>query len=362
MSRKGENIYKRKDGRYEARYVKERDDNNRIIKYGFVYGKTYREAKIKKQLAIENMNEVRKNEKVLGKKTFSKSILKWLTTKLSIKDTTRYNYYCVIVSRIIPYFKNIKLRDIKEEHIIKFTNKLMDDGLGNKRIKDILLILKQFFKSEGIDINLEYPKVRKTSITTFTEDEVAIIEKRLINTSNPLEFGIILDLFTGLRIGELCALKWKDIDLDKQIIHVSKTLVRVQDKSQIFKTIIKIDIPNTENSIRDVPIHNALIPYLKKFKSNDEYYILSNSPDFISCNRYYLTYRRILDKLHIGKYTFHTLRHTFATRSLLNGIDIKTLSDVLGHANIKITLDRYVHMKQNDKLNQINKIPIDINI
>ena len=123
MSRKGENIYKRKDGRYEARYVKERDDNNRIIKYGFVYGKTYREAKIKKQLAIENMNEVRKNEKVLGKKTFSKSILKWLTTKLSIKDTTRYNYYCVIVSRIIPYFKNIKLRDFKEEHIIKFTNK-----------------------------------------------------------------------------------------------------------------------------------------------------------------------------------------------------------------------------------------------
>ncbi|MBQ8234633.1 MAG: hypothetical protein IJZ36_03520 [Bacilli bacterium] len=77
MSRKGENIYKRKDGRYEARYVKERDDNDKIIRYGFVYGKTYREAKIKKQLAIENMNEVREKDKFLGKKTFSKSILKW---------------------------------------------------------------------------------------------------------------------------------------------------------------------------------------------------------------------------------------------------------------------------------------------
>ena len=360
MPKIGDNIYKRKDGRYEARYVKERDINNKILKYGFVYGKTYKEAKAKKIAMMKDIMAKAEKETMAGGKSFSKSIMHWLTTKLSIKDTTKYNYYCVIVSRIIPFFKHIKVKNIKEEHIIKFTNQLQNEGLGNKRIKDILIILKQFFKSEGLRIDFEYPKVRKNTITTFTEDEVKILQRNLLNSDNPLEFGIILDLFTGLRIGELCALKWKDVDIDKQIIHVSKTLVRVQTNKRKVKTVLKVDSPKTETSIREVPIHNALVPYLKKFKTNDEYYVATCDKDFISCSRYYLFYKKILKNLEIRDYTFHTLRHTFATRALLNDIDVKTLSDILGHANIKVTLDRYVHVKPDEKLSQINKLPINI--
>lgn len=361
MVKKGENIYKRKDGRYEARYVKERDIDNKIVKYGYVYGKTYTEVKFKKNKAIEQINENKKKEKKLAQKKFSNSIINWLNTKISIKETTYYNYYTIIESKINPYFKNIKLRDVKDVHIINFTKKLMEDGLSNKRIKDILLILNQFFKYEKMDINIIYPKLNKNIIVTFNNEEIQIMEEKLLNSNNMKEFGIVFVLFSGLRIGELCALQWKDIDLEKQVIKVRKTLSRVKRKEKSrLKTKIIIDTPKTETSIRDVPIHNELLPYLKKFKANnnEEYFILTNTNRFITNNQYYNYYINVLSKLNIEKHTFHTLRHTFATQALINGVDIKTLSEILGHSSVKITLDRYVHIKKEEKLIQINKLPL----
>lgn len=360
MPKKGENIYKRKDGRYEARYVKERDFDNRIIKYGYVYGKTYTEAKIKKNKAIEQINEIIKKENIVGIKRFSDSIKEWLNTKISIKDTTYYNYLSIIDSRIKPYFKNMKLKDLKDSHIINFIKKMQNDGLSNKRIKDILLILRQFFKYQKIDINIDYPKIKKKTIQTFNDEEIKIIEKLLLNSSNIKDFGIVITLFSGLRIGELCALQWKDINIDNQVMNISKTLVRIKNNDNSRqKTKVVIDTPKTDMSIRDVPIHSVLIPYLKKFKENqnNEYFILTGSNNFLSPNKYYNYYIKLLDRLKIKKYTFHTLRHTFATRALINGIDIKTLSEVLGHSSVKITLDRYVHIKTEEKLIQINKLP-----
>ena len=361
MSKRGENIYKRKDGRFEARYVKERDINDKIVKYGYVYGKTYTEAKLKKQKAMENINEIRKKEKELALKKFNSSIFAWLNAKISIKETTYYNYYTIIESKINPYFKNIKLRDVKDIHVVNFTRKLMEEGLSNKRIKDILLILKQFFKYEKMDINIIYPKVPKNLIVTFKEEEVQIMEENLLDSNNMREFGIVFVLFTGLRIGELCALQWKDVDLEKQIIRVRKTLARIKSKEKgRLKTKVIIDTPKTETSVRDVPIHDELMPYLRKLKANnnEEYFILTNTNRFVTNNQYYNYYMNILDKLNIEKHKFHTLRHTFATRALLNGVDIKTLSDILGHSSVKITLDRYVHMKKEEKLMQINKLPL----
>lgn len=361
MSKKGENIYKRKDGRYEARYVKERDIDNKIIKYGYVYGKTYTEAKLKKNKALEQLNEIIKKDKELAQKKFSSSIFNWLNTKISIKETTYYNYYTIIESKINPYFRNIKLRDVKDIHVVNFTKKLMEDGLSNKRIKDILLILKQFFKYEKMDINIVYPKVNKNIIVTFNEEEVQTMEEKLLNSNNMKEFGIVFVLFSGLRIGELCALQWKDIDLEKQVIKVRKTLARIKRKEKSrLKTKVIIDTPKTETSVRDVPIHNELLPYLEKLKANnnEEYFVLTNTNRFITNNQYYNYYVNILSKLNIEKHTFHTLRHTFATRALINGVDIKTLSEILGHSSVKITLDRYVHIKKEEKLIQINKLPL----
>lgn len=362
MAKKGENIYKRFDGRYEARYVKERDENNKIMKYGYVYGKTYKEAKIKKDLALENIKDIRKKDVLFKQKTFSEEIEKWFDNKLDIKSSTRYNYHTIIYSKLIPYFSNKKLRNINEDSIKKFTLFLLEEGVGNKRIKDILLVLKQFLIYMNISVKVDYPKINKNCVTSMTEDEIILIENKTINSNDIKKFAICLVLYTGLRIGELCALQWKDIDLDNQIINVSKTVSRIKDKNTLkSKTKVIIDYPKTENSIRIIPIHNELVFYLKNFKQNikdDEVYFLTSTREFFPTNIYYYYYKTFIKNLNFdNKYNFHVLRHTFATRALLNGIDIKTLSEILGHSSVKITLDRYVHINTNEKLNQINRLP-----
>ena len=320
MPKKGENITKRKDGRYEARYVKERDEYGRIKKYGFVYSKSYLEVKRKREEILKSI----KKEKIIHEKTtFTDSINLWFNTKILLKDSSYTNYYSIINSKIIPFFKDSKISELNEEKIIEFINYLKMQNLSNKRIKDILLILKQFLYYKNINIKIELPKISHNKI-----------------------------------INELCALQWKDIDLENKVIHISKTLIRVKNKDSdsINKTKIILDVPKTQNSIRDVPINESILPYLKKFKNNDDYYFLTNNNTFITTKKYYLFYLEFLKSLSIKKYKFHILRHTFATQSLLCGVDIKSLSEILGHSSVKTTLDLYVHVTDNEKLLQINKL------
>ena len=361
MSRKGENIYKRKDGRYEARFVSERDYDNKILSYGYVYGKNYKEVKIKRDMAVEKLKIKKRKQSISIPNTLAFEINNWLNNKLNIKDSTFYNYYSVINSRIIPYFGNKKLSNITEDDVFRFTKYLQQDGLSNKRVKDILIILKQFFKYEKINIEFEYPKTTKNNIVSIKDDELAMLEDLTLKSDDIKLFSIWFVLFTGLRIGELCALQWKDFDFENQVIYISKTLVRIKNPDISYKrTKVVIDSPKTETSFRIVPIHNQLLPYLLKFRGDDNCFILTGTKKFMPTNVYYHFYRNFLDKLDIRKYNFHVLRHTFATRSLLSGIDIKTLSEILGHASVKITLDRYVHINNGEKLNQINRLPFAI--
>ncbi len=358
MSKKGENIYKRKDNRYEARYVKERDDKNRVLKYGYVYGKTYKEAKVKKERAMENINIVKIESKRSNEKIFSIEVEKWINNKIDIKESTYYNYYSIVFSKLIPFFSNIKIKNIDEELVLKFTKKLQEEGISSKRIKDILLVLKQFFKYMRVDINITYPKQLKNKVESLSEDDIRTIEKYTLYSNDIKEFSILLVLYTGLRIGEMCALQWKDIDFENRIMYISKTAIRVKSEDENkYKTKIIIDTPKTETSTRTVPIHSQLITLLKRFKRDDNSFVLTGTNECLPTNVYYHYYKKFISSLNIKEYNFHVLRHTFATRALLNGIDIKTLSEILGHSNVKITLDRYVHITNEDKICQINRLP-----
>lgn len=359
MSKKGENITKRKDGRYEARYVKERDEFGRITKYGFIYAKSYLEVKHKREEKLKNIkneiqNQVNQNE------NFKDSLILWLENKISIKESSYTNYYSIIYNKIIPFFKNVKLKSINEKNVIAFIKTLQSQKLGSKRIKDILLVLKQFLKSQNIFIKFETPKVTKKKIVTLNNKELSLIESKALQSNDIKIFAILVVLFTGLRIGELCALKWEDIDLENKIIHITKTLIRVKNKNpnSLNKTKIIIDVPKTENSIRDIPINITILPYLKKFQKEDDCYFLTGNKSFITTKKYYLFYLKYLQSLNISKKSFHILRHTFATRCLLCGMDIKTLSEILGHSSVKTTLDLYVHIKEEEKLEQMNKLAL----
>ena len=260
MARKGENIFKRKDGRWEARYVKERDFSGKVIKYGYVYGKSYIEAKRKKQIAIENVKfKVNRNLNIFDN-SFSTAIISWLNEKTIIKDTTYYNYYSIITGKLIPFFKDIRLLHIEKNIIIEFTKELKKENLSAKRTKDILLLLNQFLKDKGIIIKFEYPQLKKSNFSVLSNNEINELEKDTLNTSDIKKFAILLTLFTGMRIGELCALQWKDIDLDKKVIHITKNVIRARaPEGQNDKTITKIDTPKTLTSVRDIPIKDELI-------------------------------------------------------------------------------------------------------
>lgn len=359
MSRKGENIFLRKDGRYEARYPLVRDESGKILKYGFVYGKNYMEAKRRKQGAIENLKEKLARTNILNG-NFDEEIKSWIRTKNSIKDSTYYNYLSIIEGRLIPWFRDRKINTIDNNTIQNFIINLKNENLSNKRIKEILLLLNQFLKTKNIQLGFNYPKTNKPQIITFTEQEIKIIEKSSLASKEIKDFAILLTLFTGVRIGELCALKWSDIDLANKVIHINKTIVRVKSNENNFRTIAKLDKPKSENSIRDIPISDYIIERLKYFKenSNEDNFILTNNRNYFPTNVYFNYYKKYL-KIHGIKYKkFHNLRHTFATRCLNCGIDVKTLSEILGHSSVKITLDTYVHISLIDKIRQINKIPL----
>ena len=184
------------------------------------------------------------------------------------------------------------------------------------------------------------------------------IRKYAIN-SNISELGILLCLYTGMRIGEICALKWSDIDLNTQLISVNKTLYRIKNPAgNNPKTIIIIDAPKSRNSIRKIPIPPFMITRLSDMKNNcfADSYFLTCSNNHTEPRAYRERYKNFLKSVDVPYRNFHVLRHTFATECIRCGIDVKTVSELLGHSSVKITLDRYVHPSIEDKCRQLQKL------
>lgn len=354
-----EKIYSRKDGRYEIRYhygYKEDGTSN----YKSVYGNSEKEV-------IDNFHQVMddlvsKNDLLIYDKTYiGYDINSWLNNaKIKNKKSTYSNYQYTIKSRIIPKFAKIKKKAISLDIINKFTSDLLSEGLVEKTVKDILIILQQILKYGDINIKIPMPKVPKNEIQILRKDEQKKLEEELLKNLNERTFGIYFCLYTGLRIGELCALQWKNIDLKNKKIKVKKTLIRIKnpDESAKKKTIIVMDEPKSSSSIREIPIPDFLISIMNGLSQNitPETFLISGTEKFIETRTYFNKYKQILNKLDLGIYNFHALRHTFATRCVENGCDPKTLSEILGHSSVKITLERYVHPNYENKVIMMNQL------
>ena len=312
-----------------------------------------------KEKILESSKIILTKSVTIDKSLFSSNIYNWLkSVKISCKKSSYSNYEYKVYAYLIPEFEKYQKKQINAIIINKFTEKMLNRGLDPKTVKDILILLQQILKYHNININIAMPKIAKKEIQILSKEHQKLLEQKLNSYSSLDNIGILLCLYTGLRIGELCGLKWENIDLKNNIIKIEKTLIRVKrdDKKIKAKTIVILDTPKSISSIRNIPIPNFIIPMLKKLKSSDEHFFLTNKEKFIEPRSFTNHYKNIVHSIGLDKYNFHTLRHTFATRCIENGCDPKTLSEILGHSSVKITLDRYVHPSFANKRKMMNSL------
>ena len=272
------------------------------------------------------------------------------------KRSTTTTYQYVIKKHIYPYFKDYTRDMIDIREILQFIHKLRSNGLNNKSIRDILLVLKGIFKLMDLSFSIPMPKLDKKEIKILSKEHQFLLEQYLLEHLSPLSFGIYLTLYTGLRIGEVCALNINDFDFENQKILIHHTLSRVLSENNNSKTKVILSSPKSLSSIREIPLPIFMIPLLKRLSYQENSYILTNKNTFMDTRTLLYHYKSILKELNLGSYTFHTLRHTFATRCIKEGCDPKTLSLLLGHSSIKITLDLYVHPSLENKKSFMNQL------
>lgn len=284
--------------------------------------------------------------------TFNDILFTWLNNKKDIKIQSRLNYEMIINRHISNSFGNIKLKKISKSIIEDFFDSLNKESIAISTQKKLIYIIKSgllfSYENKLIDfIDLSNIKFRspKRKVTILTKNEQHILEENLKSKLNIRKVCLLLCLYTGLRVGEVCGLKWEDIDFNNKYLIIRRTIERIKNKDKNInsKTILIESTPKSDTSNRIVPIPEFLIMLLKHFKDNDKYYLLSKSEKLYDPRLFESFYARLLKSCNINKNKFHTLRHTFATRSIESKMDIKTLSEILGHSSVEITLKLYVH-------------------
>ena len=367
MSRHGENIFKRKDKRWEGRYICGRTENGKA-KYRSVYAHSYAECRRKLRSCRDSVEPPKK------KITVSQLFEAWLENrKSSVKQSTYVNYRTLYENHVKGVIGGLACGELTTDMLSKYVSYLLKNGnvyggsLSAKSVKAVLVMLKSVFSYGNYVYRLDdpakrlaLPKSETKELELFDEDEI----KRLCglsSDSDPMVIGIVLCLHTGMRIGEVCALKWSDIDLTDNVLHIKKTLQRIKNPNGgCPKTIVTITTPKSRKSIRDIPIPIPLLPALKRLRRDDECYFLTASPSYTEPRTLSFRYKKILGELGIGYKNFHCLRHTFATKCIRAGVDVKTLSELLGHSGVQITLDRYVHSDLETKRLQMEKLSTEL--
>lgn len=296
----------------------------------------------------------------------------WLNkyVKHTVKLRTYIVYQNIIKLHIEPSLGKIDLLEIDSDILQSFLNNKIEHGnLKNEKALSIntILMIKSILK-QSLDFAFKLglidnkcftfillPKRKEKEVDAFELEEQKILENYCLKSKKNNHFGIVLCLYTGIRIGELLALTWDDIDFDKKLLFVRHTLTLIKEDG-LYKNILQN--PKTINSKRIIPLPTRIIAYLKKIKrkSTSKYIISTRTNGVVSIRSYQRTFAKILNKCHIGYKNFHSLRHTFATRALELGMDVKTLSEILGHKNASITLNRYSHSMMKHKVLMMNKL------
>ena len=297
-------------------------------------------------------------------KTLNDVLILYVQAKKTYLKESTYARYCnLIKNHISETIGKESIDELSNRKIQSYCDCQLALGLSPIVIKEIILLIKLSIKREAklsgttpLFIDLDLPPIsKKKKIEILTRSEQKLLFDYILSNDKQKYSGVILCLMTGIRIGELCALKWTDIDLKKRIIIVGKTLQRVCLKGE--SSIITITKPKTNNSDREIPISNALYEFLCSIKPNNrDFYFLTGSSKYTEPRNYRKIYKTLIKKVKITNTSFHALRHTFATRLIENKVDIKTVSELLGHASVNITISIYVHSQFNTKRKAIKTL------
>lgn len=368
MPRRGENIRKRKDGRWEARYsVYDYTTGMRKIKS--IYGKTYSEVKnLRKEIERNNTIPLYEKKGTNIKVTYqfqqiAKEFL--LVVRYTKKYSTYIKYKGICENYLLKYLDEIPIMYITKKLLIEKLEFLHDREKQMsvsllRSINSVLNLILDYgrvhYEIRCDRVSIEIPQMSKLPIEVFTPMEQSRLLNVLYHNMDINKFGIFICMSTGLRLGEICALKWSDINLVRKTLKVNRTVQRIAVENQSTKTALLIDEPKSIFSKREIPLADDVISLLSLFYSEHEDEFVLNGSAPLEPRTYENRFAKLLEQAGIEKRNFHILRHTFATNCINGGVDIKSLSEILGHSDVKITLNRYVHPTLEIKRNHINSL------
>lgn len=370
MPRRGDNIRKRADGRWEGRYAVVSADGGK--RYLSIYGKTYNE--VKEKLAARMYILSRTDSP--GLQTFQISgrlqvcdtdfctlVEEWLEeVSQNRKYSTYIKYKKLYLCHIQPLFSSDKLSRMSNSRI---QAQLATLEVSDSTRQSVLAAIKQTLRYVETQYGYPMPAItasslqkRTTTVEIMNRTEQARLIQFLHNDMNISKVGIYLCLFTGLRLGEICSLKWDDIDQERGLLRVNRTVQRIESKEGPAKTALMETPPKSVFSKREIPIPDTLLELLTEFwQEGQEYVLQKNKP--MEPRTYQNHFKKYLKGINAPSYNFHILRHTFATNCIDSGMDVKSLSEILGHSNVQITLNRYVHPSMDTKRRYINALSAD---
>ena len=358
MARRGENVYKRKDGRWEGRVL------GKDGKYRYFYATSYRQVKEK----IKNASEqpvVRQIQRNTGAAELFSTWVRQVQTQ--VKPTTFENYESCIRRYVIPFFEQAPNKTISVKTVTAFVQHI--EGTANLSAttkKKILTIFKTALRA-GLKsmpqraIILEavvLPKTETKEVQVFSMAEQRQIEAAVYQMTDIRALGIVLCFYTGIRLGELCALRWSDIDLEAGTMNICRTVSRTRCfEAGGPKTMLLVGSPKSRKSARKIPLPAFLLKLIQEHwrSASDHYYVVSGKDVPIDPRSYEKIYKNVLSFAGVKDRKFHAIRHTFATRALELGVDIKTISEILGHSGVSVTLNIYAHSMLEQKKKAIDK-------
>jgi len=343
MPRTGENIYKRKDGRWEARVLVDGE-------YKSLYARTYAEVKQKQQAAAAQLL-VAVPAKPQRNLLLERAAADWLTAvRLGVKASTFGKYERIVRLHISPALGKQRLDHITQAQIEQFASGLIAGRLSPKTAQDVLVVTKAILKYAKLAIDFSSIKIKcePKEMRVLSKPEQDILVRCLAENAKNADataLGVLLALYTGMRVGELCALRWENIDLAEKMLYIKSTMQRIPDfDGSEVKTKVAVTSPKSKSSLRAIPLPDFLVSLLKSAAASPEAFLLSGKSNrFIEPRTMQNRFKACIATWGVASANFHCLRHTFATRCVEIGFDAKTLSEILGHSSVNITLGRYVH-------------------